>query len=388
MPWVMLGVVAGLLVTRASDPMFLTALLAAGVAGLLFGILLGNVPEILDQLWKRGVFQVRKEDNCPTTERSPTHTGFTGRVALYLGSRLWQRFATQAKDAVQDQELGPAYLAFIDRVEQYLNSRLSWLCGLFIAGLMFLSFPARFSSGPDWWRHPLRWLFEAVAFGAWGYLASVVLQLIVAYVLGLLLWRIGVVAVMVSRLGARFDFDLRLQHPDHSGGLRPLGDLCLTNALILSVPAIYLAAWLIVIPGFGADHNRYAVYVPYYEVLLAVIFGLALITFALPLYAVHRAMLRQRDRLQGPLYELGARIDALTRSMLAEARTAAPDRLEKLRQEQEMLLKVYEATSDIPTWPFDRAILRRFSIAQFVPLLSLTGIAPSVVAALEKVFHQ
>lgn len=53
-----------------------------------------------------------------------------------------------------------------------------------------------------------------------------------------------------------------------------------------------------------------------------------------------------------------------------------------------MLLKVYEATSDIPRWPFDRAILRRFSIAQFVPLLSLTGIAPSVVAALEKVFHQ
>src|SRR5262249_4439821 len=154
MPWVMLGVVAGLLVTRASDPMFLTALLAAGVAGLLFGILLGNVPEILDQLWKRGVVQVRKEDNCPTTERSPTQTGFTGRVALYLGSRLRQRFATQAKGAVQDQELGPAYLAFIDRVEQYLNSRLSWLCGLFIAGLMFLSFPARFSSGPDWWRHP------------------------------------------------------------------------------------------------------------------------------------------------------------------------------------------------------------------------------------------
>src|SRR5262249_37556209 len=149
---------------------------------------------------------------------------------------------------------------------------------------------------------------------------------------------------MVSRLGARFDFHLRLQHPDHSGGLRPLGDLCLTNALILSVPGIYLAAWLIVIPGFGADHNRYAVYVPYYEVLLAVIFGLALITFALPLYAVHRAMLRQRDRLQGPLYELGARIDALTRSMLAEAhrgprstREAAPrarDASEGLRGDQ------------------------------------------------------
>src|SRR5215467_4334401 len=36
MPWVMLGVVASLLVTRATDPMFISALLAAAVAGLLF----------------------------------------------------------------------------------------------------------------------------------------------------------------------------------------------------------------------------------------------------------------------------------------------------------------------------------------------------------------
>lgn len=36
-----------------------------------------------------------------------------------------------------------------------------------------------------------------------------------------------------------------------------------------------------------------------------------------------------------------------------------------------MLQQVYELTSAIPTWPFDRAILRRFSIAQFISLLSL-----------------
>lgn len=48
-----------------------------------------------------------------------------------------------------------------------------------------------------------------------------------------------------------------------------------------------------------------------------------------------------------------------------------------------MLQQVYELTSAIPTWPFDRAILRRF-----IPLLSLTGIAPNVVAVLEKVFSR
>src|SRR5215510_8799503 len=105
---------------------------------------------------------------------------------------------------------------------------------------------------------------------------------------------------------------LRLEPPapGSGGGLRPPCDLCLTNALILTVAAIYLAGALIVIPAFGARHNHYAVYIQYYESLLALVFRLAVIAFALALYAVHRGMLRQRARLQEPLYELGSRCTA------------------------------------------------------------------------------
>ncbi len=351
LPWVVLAAVAALLIAPPRDPMFISGVLAAAVAGSLFQVLLNELPAILHKLWRRGVFAVR-----------------------------------QRPGAESEEDLGAAYLAFLDRLDRYLNSRLSWACGLGIAGALFMSFPARFSRGSGWWRDPLQWLVDAVTAGAWSYLGSVTLQLVLAFVLGLLLWRMGVIAVMVARLGSTFDFDLRLQHPDHSGGLRPLGDLCLTNALILSAPAIFLAGWLIVIPGFGADHNRYAAYVPYYESLLVVVFGLAVVAFALPLYAVHHGMLRQRARLQEPLYELGARIDELSRALRAEARTGTADRLDQLRKEQDTLTQVYLATSDIPTWPFDRAILRKFTIAQFIPLLSLTGIAPSIVATLERVF--
>jgi len=351
MPWVVLAAVAGLLIAPPRDPMFISGVLAAAVAGFLFQVLLNELPEILHKLWRRGVL-------APWPGAGPE----------------------------SEADLGGTYLAFIDRLDRYLNSRLSWACGLGIAGALFMSFPARFSHGSAWWWHPLRWLVDPVTAGAWAYLGSVTLQLVLAFVLGLLLWRMAVIAVMVARLGSTFEFDLRLQHPDHSGGLRPLGDLCLTNALILSAPAIFLAGWLIVIPGFGADHNRYGAYVPYYESLLVVVFGLAVVAFALPLYAVHRGMLRQRARLQEPLYELGARIDELTRTLLAEARTGAADRLDQLRREQETLAQIYGATSDIPTWPFDRAILRKFTIAQFIPLLSLTGIAPGFVTVLEKVF--
>lgn len=347
LPWAVLAVIAATLVTRNIEPMFISGLLAAAAAGFLFQVLLGKLPETLDHLWKQQVFASR-----------------TG----------------------QSLDLAEIYLAFIDRFQRDLNRRLSWLCGGAIAGLMFLSFPARFSNGPGWWRHPLEWLFMMVRFGQWNYLGFAGLQILLAFVLGLLLWRMSMVALAVYRLGEVFDFSLQLQHPDRSGGLRPLGDLCLTNALVLSAPAIFLASWLIVIPGFGTDQNRYAGYVPYYQSLLVVVFGLALIAFVLPLYGVHRGMLSQRARLREPLYELASRIDLLTRRLLEEATTQPAEQLEKLSKDEATLQQVYALTSAIPAWPFDRAILRRFSVAQFIPLLSLTGIAPNVVTAVEKVF--
>src|SRR6266566_3016667 len=205
MPWVVLAAVAGLLIAPPRDPMFISGVLAAAVAGFLFQVLLNELPEILHKLWRRGV----------------------------LAPRHWPGAGPES-----EADLGGTYLAFIDRLDRYLNSRLSWACGLGIAGALFMSFPARFSHGSAWWWHPLRWLVDPVTAGAWAYLGSVTLQLVLAFV------------------------------------LRLLGDLCLTNALILSAPAIFLAGWLIVIPGFGADHNRYGAYVPYYESLLVVVFGL------------------------------------------------------------------------------------------------------------------
>jgi hypothetical protein len=346
LPWTVLVFVVATLLTRNIDPMFITGLLAAAGASFLLQVLLDKLPETLDHLWKQRVLATRTSSGVDLTD---------------------------------------AYLLFISNFQRDLNRRRSWLLGAAIAFLMFLSFSARFSNGPGWWKHPLEWLFTMVRFAQWSYLELAGLQLVLAFVLGLLLWRMLRVAVAVYRLDELFDFSLQLQHPDRCGGLRPLGDVCLTNALILSAPAIFLASWLIVIPGFGTEHNRYVVYLSYYESLLVVVFGLAVIAFVLPLYGVHRGMLRQRSRLKEPLYELTTRIDALTRSMLAGAISGPSENLEKLSKNLATLQETYALTSAIPTWPFDRAILRRFSIAQFVPLLALTGIAPNLVMVLEKV---
>jgi hypothetical protein len=352
LPWTVLAFVGVTLLYRNVDPMFITGLLAATCAAFLFGVLFGELPEVLGYLWKQQVF------------------------------------ATRTSPGKQGADLAEAYLPFINNFQRDLNRGWSLLPGAAIAFLMFLSFSARFSNGRDWWKHPLAWLATEVRLRDWSYLVFAGSLFLLAFVLGLLLWRVLIVAVAVYRLDKLFDFKLQLQHPDHSSGLRPLGDICLTNALILSAPAIFLASWLIIIPGFGTVHNRYALYVPYYEFLLVVVFGLAVIAFALPLYGVHRGMLRQRARLEGSLYELATKIDLLTRRVLAEAISGPSDQLDKLSKDLVALEEAYALTSAIPTWPFDRAILRRFSVAQFIPLLTITGIAPEAVKMLEKVFSR
>ena len=410
MPWMVLACVAALLIAGDRDPMFISALVAAAVAGFLFQVLMRELPEVLQELWNREVLkpdQRGRPSNRPDRSDAQPLEGLA-RIQIQMNQTrqimqgLWNRARVVVRPlhGILHRRYGfepgkscaQTYLAFLDSLERQLNSTLSWGCGLVIAGAFFMSYAARFSNGSDWWLHPIRWLSVPVAAGAWHhtwfwvYLGLIALEMLLAYALGLLLWRMAVMAVAVARMGATFDFDVKLQHPDHSGGLRPLCDICLTNALILTVPATYLAGWLIVIPAFGASHNRYAFYVQYYESLLAFVFGLAVVAFALPLYAVHRGMLRERPRLRKPLYELGRQIDALTRDSLKEAQAGDVNELKDLRKQQASLTRLYRATSDIPSWPFDRSILRKFGIAQIIPVLSLTGIAPQIVATVERIF--
>lgn len=410
MPWVVLAFAAVLLVVGERDPMFISGLVAAAVAGFLFQVLMREAPGVLQELWVREVLKPRERGaprGRPDRSGAETMTG-PARIQSKMNETrqvlqgLWNRPVEWVRPLREllhrrygfepGKTCAQTYLAFLDSLERQLNSTLSWACGLIIAAAYFMSYAARFSNGPDWWRHPFHWLLVPVAAGAWHYtwfwifLGVIVLELLVAYALGLLLWRMAVMAVAVARMGSAFDFDLKLQHPDHGGGLRPLCDICLTNALILTVPATYLAGWLIVIPAFGATHNRYALYVQYYESLLAFVFGLAVLAFALPLYAVHSGMLRQKTKLREPLYDLGRQIDALSRDSLKEAQAGEVNDLRDLRKQQKSLKQLYQATSDVPSWPFDQAILRKFGIAQIIPVLSLTGIAPQIVAAVERLF--
>lgn len=374
LPYAALLVLLGAALIGA-DPMFLTGMLAAAVAAFLFKALLRQIPVVLERLWKRQAIAVPDHS---TASNEPLLESLLNRLPSWLGS----------PDPSQEMptDLTARYLIFIKRFESALNHRFAWVFAAGLTGIMYVSFAIRLYWRSGWLTHLVDWPVILAQGGYWFYLASAALQLVLAFVLGLLLWRMAAAAHKVYQMGNIFDLKLQVTHPDNCGGLRPLGDLCLTNALILTTPAIFLAAWLTVIPAYGPFANHYSGYVSFYYVLLWIVVVLALVAFVQPLYGVHLAMMRERSRLQTPLDEVDQRIALTTQRLLDEAVNANTEQLDELRKQLAALREIYELNSNVPVWPFDRKVLGRFSLAQFIPMLGLTGVAPAVVTTLERVF--
>jgi hypothetical protein len=361
-----------------ADPMFLTGVLAAATAAFLFKALLRQIPVVLERLWKRQALAVPDHS---IASNEPLLESLINRLPSWLGAPDPNQTASLPADVTA------RYLYFIKRFENALNHRFAWVFGAVITGILYVSFSIRiYPTSDGWWNHLIDWPVLLVQGGDWLYLAGVVVQLVLAFALGLLLWRMAVAAHKVYQMGNIFDLKVQVTHPDNCGGLRPLGDLCLTNALILTAPAIFLAAWLTVIPAYGPFSHHYSSYINYYYYLLWIVVVLALVAFVQPLYGVHLAMVRERARLQTPLDEVDQRIALTTQRLLDEAGTANTEQLDDLRKQLAALREIYELNSDVPVWPFDRKVLGRFSLSQFIPLLGLTGIAPAIVTTLEKVF--
>jgi len=198
--------------------------------------------------------------------------------------------------------------------------------------------------------------------------------------LGLVLWRMLIVALRMHELGNRFDLHLKLNHPDRCGGFRPLGDLCLWNALLVTVPAIYLAAWIVLAPRtpYGTT------YVGLHTTFLAVLAVLAPITFIAPLWSVHGEMLRESARLRAEVDQVGQQIDRLSRELLERSEQMSADEAAATAHDLEIRQANYKRTEQIPTWPIDVSLALRFSTSQLIPLLSLTGLGKPIVDAIDR----
>lgn len=275
-----------------------------------------------------------------------------------------------------------ACVNFIHQFEQTLNSRWAWLVGVVFAVIGFIStYPMMLRIRTGNWPENL----DLVSYYFQGNFAINVLPL--GYLMGLLAWRVGVIAYFVNWLGRRLEFGVQPRHPDQCGGLKPLGDWCLVIAFLLLLPAFYFSYWGVAITFFPADWTRVAadVWGGWYRQLLVVLSVVAVFLFVQPLYSIHLQMESRRREIQSELDELSHKIDEIVLELRTKADTLTPEQGKQRLEMLEFMQKVYEQNKQVPTWPFDAGSLWRFVVAQAVPVVSLIGTTKPFVPVIQSV---
>jgi hypothetical protein len=143
-------------------------------------------------------------------------------------------------------------------------------------------------------------------------------------------------------------------HIDQAAGLKPIGDFYFFQAMVLAVPCAYIAAWWIIIPLLPQfSHWRDP-----YLTLLAIAITFEILSFFVPMWIFHQIMqeqkikhLKEADGLCEEIIKLEERILNADDS---ESVSDVPKQLDFLREK-------YWNIEQMPTWPVDALIRRKFT---------------------------
>jgi hypothetical protein len=269
------------------------------------------------------------------------------------------------------------FLEFIQGIPEKMNNITGMLCGIlgtlvaiWLVWLLdidiFREIYSNFQVNPLWYGIMILVRLTYLVFG---------------FVVGAIGWRVLIIANSISSLGKLFDFDLQINHPDGCGGLRPIGDICLKLAYVISPLPILLGSWLIFINFFDIRFLRMtsenisplSSTIIFLAIPTAV---LCLFVFFAPLGSVHTAMLRSKSELQIELDDISQEIHQLSSNLLKKANELAPQQGTPLEEKIEFLKRVYSRNSQIPTWPYQGAHIWGLISTQIIPSL---GVISSII---------
>lgn len=188
-----------------------------------------------------------------------------------------------------------------------------------------------------------------------------------AYIAGLFLGR----SICYSRLGRfirkeHITVDIQPGHLDGAAGLKPVGDLFFYQAMLLAIPALFLAVWWVLIPAL----ERYLYWRSPYLVLLALVLTIEILAFILPMLSFHHEMQSRKRKLLVVADQIS--LD-FTKGQEELVRLESDDERKKLKGKLDLMTDRYAAIQNMPTWPVDTKIRRWFvinNIALFLPLLT------------------
>jgi hypothetical protein len=325
------------------DTFRLTGLLTIAAILAATHYLFESLPQTLETLWKRDLLFLRAEKSDP----SP-------------------------------------FLTYLNQFQGLLLGRYAWVLGLACAlGGLLATYPVQYYLKAG--KFPFDFI-GMISYYLWGHFS--IIAAILGYLVGLLIWKIGVIAYFISLIGDHFTLKIQPNHPDKCGGFKPLGDLTLNIAIIILIPATMLAIWGFITTFF--DNPALQLYVTLWGGLfrqwLVILGVLSLFAFVQPLYKIHLRMDENAHQIQSELDALSQKIEALSFELRTQAYLLTPQQGDEKLRAIEFMKKVYEENSHIPTWPFAWKTILQFASAQVVPVLSLLGTSGPVVEIVKGLF--
>lgn len=296
---------------------------AALIALWLFLGLMENIPETFKSLWLRGALD---------------------SSSAVLAKKAKRKTSTPRSSY---KRLGPEYREHVYKFEAALNGQGQWWLAGFFAALAL-----------GWYLL----LWKGAILDRPILMVGALVEPLIGMMLGLMAWRMVNVGREIATLARNYKINLLVTHPDRCGGLSPIGNLCLLNALIIAVAGIHLGLWTLIKPGYQFGE------------LIVVPLALSVFAFFIPMLTVHTAMELEKRGIQTQLDELSHRIHDEDRRLLEAGDYIEPDRGEKWLDQIELMSKLFDQHRAIPTWPVNWSIFGKFLAAEAVPVLSLVGL--------------
>jgi hypothetical protein len=171
----------------------------------------------------------------------------------------------------------------------------------------------------------------------------------------------GRIGRRLEKLGSKIHPDPG--HLDGAAGLRPVGTLFFYQAMLLAIPAAFLAVWWLLIP---LVNTRYLIWREPYAGLLAFVVACEILAFFVPMLTFHRIMLDTKRRL----FEDADRLS----DKIASARRAATSKGDpQATVDLEAGLARYQTIENMPTWPVDTQLRRRFGVRNLILLVPVVA---------------
>lgn len=156
-------------------------------------------------------------------------------------------------------------------------------------------------------------------------------------------------------------------HVDGAAGLKPVGDFFFFQAMVVAIPAVYLAVWWFMIPVWPRDYSYWRD--PYLG-LLAIAITIEVLAFLVPLWSFHRSMKMRKQKLITEADKLCVKMNEIQSKI---TNLSSSDEAKDLREQLSYITDQFWAIEKMPTWPVDIRTRRLFgmnNVLLFAPIIS------------------